>query len=269
MVLESLLSAKEVESNPIKMFVYSVIVTTISLWTSYFIFPSASSVVFLFLITIASAPLLYKVLRKEEESEELNKKIDASFLIRNKQILTIYLFLFIGVLISSTLWYAVLPSHYTSLMFSYQMPIEKALTGSSSGAFYSESSLIAILSNNLEVALIAFIVSLLFGAGAVFILSWNASVIAVFIGNLAKDVALHSSPLQGVLVAIPKGLLSISLHGIPEISAYSLACISGGVLSAGLIRRHETDIVVRDSIVLLTVALVLVFVGGFIEAFLV
>jgi uncharacterized membrane protein SpoIIM required for sporulation len=51
---------------------------------------------------------------------------------------------------------------------------------------------------------------LIFGAGAIFILAWNASVIAAAIGIFANSD----------LSKLPMGVMRYMIHGIPEIGAY-------------------------------------------------
>jgi len=100
--------------------------------------------------------------------------------------------------------------------------------------------------------------SFFFGTGALFILSWNASVIGVFVSNLAKEFsAKYSYSLaQGHLDA----LLSIAVHGIPEIGAYFIAGIAGGILSFGMIRgRHDFRIAKDAAALYMLSALILVF----------
>ena len=48
---------------------------------------------------------------------------------------------------------------------------------------------VKIIINNLKVLFFCLVFSLLYGTGAIFILTWNASVIAAAIGNLIKKQA--------------------------------------------------------------------------------
>jgi uncharacterized membrane protein SpoIIM required for sporulation len=56
--------------------------------------------------------------------------------------------------------------------------------------------------------------SLIFGAGAIFVLAWNASVIAAAVGIFSKNIG-----------NLPLGIARYMIHGIPEITAYFVAAV--------------------------------------------
>jgi len=64
------------------------------------------------------------------------------------------------------------------------------------------------------------IFSLIFGAGAIFILAWNASVISAAIGIFTSYN----------INEIPIGLLRYMIHGFPEITSYFVTALAGGYL---------------------------------------
>ena len=106
---------------------------------------------------------------------------------------------------------------------------------------------------------IAFVFALIFGAGAVFVIVWNASVLGVFIGSYSKS--LWEIPIVG---------LSFLPHGIPEIGAYLLAGLAGGLISAAVLRKNPravTEAIVWDAGKLLALAVILVFIGAVVEVF--
>jgi len=257
MVFELLINPKEAEAKPVEMFFYGLIITSISLFTAYYIFPSSSSVIFLFLVTIATLPTVRAILLEDEEFDEEREKIDMSFFEQHERTIMVYAYFFLGVLISVSFWHTVLPETYSSVLFSQQISTITSIRVSGA-ATESMMSFWTILSNNLKVTTIAFLMSFFFGTGALFILSWNASVIGVFVSNLAKEFsAKYSYSLaQGHLDA----LLSIAVHGIPEIVAYFIAGIAGGILSFGMIRGRQDFRIAKDAAALYMIsALILVF----------
>lgn len=258
MVLESLLSKREVERKPSEMFFYSALVTSAALWLSHAVFPSHASIVFLFLVTIAVAPLVYAVL-KDKEREDEHASIDKAFWERHADVLSIYAFQFLGVVFAVSFWYAALPSSYLPSLFGLQQSTVEAL-----GAFTSDYSLFGILLNNVKVASLAFAVSFLFGTGAIFILSWNASVLGVFIGGLARDMAFTAGLLAWPS-ALVSGLTSIALHAVPEIGAYCIAGIAGGILSAGVIRGKRRTVILKDASALATASSFLLVIAAVLE----
>lgn len=267
MVLESIVSAAQIEKKPSKIFLASFIITTFAIWIAYVIFPSSASIVFIFLITVALSPVIYKVLQDEEIIDErIGDRINLRFYEYHKDVIMIYSFLFLGVLVATSFWFSILPAGYLDVMFSQQISTTEAL-----GAFQLNAGFWIILLNNLKVTTLAFIVSFFFGTGAIFILSWNASVIAVFVGKIARHLAVSiDSPLAnfyGYLYALPTGLLSIALHGIPEIVAYFFAGIAGGILSAGVIRAKRDDIILKDALALFFMSVVILVIAAFIEVY--
>ncbi|MCH7974184.1 MAG: stage II sporulation protein M [Bacteroidetes bacterium] len=90
---------------------------------------------------------------------------------------------------------------------------------------------LAILENNMYVMIFTLIFSLLFGAGAIFILIWNASVIAAAIGIFTRYQ----------LSDIPLGLARYMIHGFPEITAYFITALAGGIFGVGAIRHGIKD----------------------------
>jgi uncharacterized membrane protein SpoIIM required for sporulation len=63
------------------------------------------------------------------------------------------------------------------------------------GAASSSNGLIDIFINNVYVLIFSLVFSLVFGAGAIFILAWNASVIATAIGIFSQS-SLSNLPLS-------------------------------------------------------------------------
>ncbi|MFH1432825.1 MAG: stage II sporulation protein M [archaeon] len=262
MVFEMLMNAKEAESKPIEMFFYGILITSVSLFAAYYIFPSSSSVIFLFLITIAAFPTISAILKDDEEIDEETDRIDLDFFVHYEKTIMVYAYLFLGVLIAVSFWYTMLPETYTQSLFSQQMNTIASIRFSGA-ATETTMTFWTILSNNLKVTTIAFLMSFFFGTGAIFILSWNASVIGVFVSDLAKEFSrkYSYSLMQGHLDA----LLSISIHGVPEIVAYFIAGIAGGILSIGMIRGEQDFRIAKDAGVLYLVSSLILVLAAVLE----
>jgi uncharacterized membrane protein SpoIIM required for sporulation len=109
--------------------------------------------------------------------------------------------------------------------------------------------------------MISMIASLIFGAGAIFILAWNASVIAAAIGIFTRSN----------ITQLPLGLARYLIHGIPEIAAYFMAALAGGIFSTAVTnhdnKRERFLMIVQDSLNLLVIAIVILIIAGLIEVF--
>jgi uncharacterized membrane protein SpoIIM required for sporulation len=101
----------------------------------------------------------------------------------------------------------------------------------------------------------------LLGAGAIFILAWNASVIAA-----AIKIFVNSD-----IGKIPLGLGRYMIHGIPEIAAYFVGALAGGIFSIAVIKREggkERFInIMLDSLSLIIIAIAILFISAIIEVF--
>ncbi len=125
----------------------------------------------------------------------------------------------------------------------------------------NQDRLFLIFTNNIYVLIFTLVFSLVFGAGVIFILAWNASVIAAAIGIFT----------QSRLQELPLGILRYMIHGIPEIAAYFISALAGGIISIAVI-RHEVGSerfweILQDSLNLIIVAVVILFIGALIEVF--
>jgi len=131
----------------------------------------------------------------------------------------------------------------------------------SSSASVHTSRLVSIIGNNFGVLILTLIFSLIFGAGAIFILAWNASVISAAIGIFTRyDIK-----------DIPFGLLRYMVHGFPEIAAYFITALAGGMFGVGIARhaigdKKFTKVMVHVGILLL-IAVATLIVAAFIEVY--
>lgn len=113
------------------------------------------------------------------------------------------------------------------------------------GAAISEASFLGILGNNMIVfAGILFVAALIGSAGA-FILSWNASVLGIFLSSLFSENVLHP------LAYVP--------HASLEMAGFIVAGVSGTMISAAVYREHFSSETWKDlgKLVLLGVLLIL------------
>jgi len=112
-----------------------------------------------------------------------------------------------------------------------------------------------------NVMIFTIIFSLVFGAGAIFILAWNASVIAAAIGIFSE------SDLAG----LPAGVFRYMIHGFPEIAAYFIGALAGGIISIAVIRHDVRSdkfwTILQDSLNLIILAVIVLFIAALIEVF--
>ena len=220
-----------------------------------------------------SMPFIYYTIKLEEKKATSNMG-PLKLLKEHRRALWAFLWLFLGFVIGFSFWYIILP---TTTSFTAQIATYCAINNQGSQECLAQygikgptttttfvpntERLFLIFANNIYVLIFTIIFSLIFGAGVIFVLAWNASVIAAAIGIFTK------SSLDG----LPIALLRYMIHGIPEIAAYFVAALAGGIISIAVI-RHEIGTekfweVLQDSLNLLIISVITLFVAAAIEVF--
>ena len=133
-----------------------------------------------------------------------------------------------------------------------------------------------ILSNNLRVWAFCILFSFLYGAGAIFILTWNASIIGVAVGDVIREALKrlgeygHSNVLVNYFSVLPLGM-GYMVHGIPEVASYFLGALAGGIISSAVVCHHyrssEFWRIIRDSFDLMVVSLLVLLLSAFFEVY--
>ena len=260
-MIESLLSFKEVNKRPYVVMIWAFIISSIAVLISSQVAPSIPSVdpgffVVLFVI-IPSIYFMTALIKKEEaiEEEYIKQHYSKGFWERHEKDIMILLFYFGGLTLGFAVWSVFLPQGF----FESQVAKINQIQGVT-GYATIEASFMQILFNNLQVMIFSFLFSFIFGAGAVFIIAWNASILGVYIGQLSK-----------YLWHIPVVSLAFLPHGIPEIAGYLCAGLAGGLLSAAIIRKNTAEtlkIITLDSLKILGLGIFLILIGAGIEVLL-
>ncbi|MFH1895209.1 MAG: stage II sporulation protein M [archaeon] len=287
MVLESIISGKNARNHPLVMMFLAAALSSVGIWTSYLTFPSSASVLSIAFITIGIVPILYTIFIVEEAEEASKEGKWFSFISRHFDLIKIYSWFFIGLILSYSLWYVVLPPEMNATVFSEQNTVieniselKTELTGNITGTTAVCSDNLwcwfdVILQNNLRVLFLGVILSAVYGVGAMFLIAWNASVIGAVIG---KDALMLVSSYASFgafayVFAYFHGLikaLGLIPHGMFEVLGYFVGAMAGALISIvvtkGHYRKHEIKLLVKDSIGLIFLSLLLLFIGAVIEA---
>ncbi|MEM5794550.1 MAG: stage II sporulation protein M [Candidatus Aenigmatarchaeota archaeon] len=255
MVLEKLVPLKLALRNPLVMIIYGAIISLACLFIASIIFESSIGLMTNLLITIASLPFMLNLIRYHEAKEEEVIEKDTSLLKRHADVLKVYAAFCAGVVIALSSTYVLLPEETSYKLFKDQIDTINAIRGKATFA----DTFQAIFFNNVGVMFLSFLLSFLFGAGAVFIISWNASVLAAAIGSLAKSI--------GGVKALPVAALPFLPHGSLEFLAFFIGAIAGGLISVAITRRKSKNfwLIVFDSLKLLLISIVILGIAAFIE----
>jgi|SRR3989344_1764565 len=268
MVLESLISPEKAEKNPLSMVIYGFIFASISIIFALLIFKEEASMVSVFITVMISIPLVYSTM-KYEENEDLIINDERTLMKQHWKALKYLIFLFFGFIIAYSIWFVALPSELSQSLFSTQLNTISSINSKISGNLLINSNiLIKIFINNLKVMLFCLFFSLFFGAGAIFILTWNASVIGAAMGTFANE---GIKSLGTHFISLPLSLFRYMIHGVFEISAYFMAALAGGIISVAIINNdlkgEYKDKILKDSLDLIIMATAFIIIGGIVEVF--
>jgi len=272
MVLELLINPKKVTGKAWEMFfigaVYSFVAAFLALW----IFKNYVSIVMITLTIIASVPFVSGIINNEEAKDK-SIKDETSLLKEHSGAIKALVYLFFGFTFSFILLYIFLPSAIVERMFSAQLEtIITVQSGTPTGEFIGSLSIFGqIFRNNIKILIFCMAFSFFYGAGALFILTWNASVMATAIGSFIRNNIFYANTAFDYFQVTLFGMLQYLLHGIPEIVAYFIGALASGMISVAMM-KHEymskkfTNIL-KDVGILVAIAVIILFVAGLIEVY--
>jgi len=280
-MLESLINPQRKERGPVKMLFIGILYSSLSLLLAKWFFGAdpvlskySGFIVIAFCIMF-TLPFMYFLIKQEEEEDETVEGIYNVWKIHGDALYA-FMWLFLGMIIAFSFWNMVLedPNLFNAQLETYcqiNSPgnikgcIERytfespSITG---GAMTSkEIRFLSIVENNVYVMIFTLLFSLIFGAGAIFVLAWNASVIATAISLFAKSD----------LAQIPLGVLRYMIHGFPEVAAYFVTALAGGIFGVGVLRNgikdHRFLRILENTFLLLFTAILILLIAGVIEVY--
>jgi uncharacterized membrane protein SpoIIM required for sporulation len=277
MVLESLLNPMKAEKKPWEMFFIGFLYSSVAILLSMWIFKDQTSLVMVFFTVMACTPIVYNTMKLEESKDLVISKEKALIKEHNRAIIFL-MFLFLGITVSFVTWYVFLPSNVIVYAFDKQISTIQAINNQVSGNAYQQFATFSkVFLNNVKVLSFAILFAFIYGAGAIFILTWNASVIGAAIGNFVRSNLSEYAGLLGIekiasyFSVISVGLLRYVLHGIPEILAYFYGGLAGGIISVAIIKKHYKEAkfshILFDVSELLIISLVFLLAAAFIEVY--
>lgn len=279
-MLELLLSPRKAKRRPWEMLFVGIFYASLSLLLVNWIFSQDavlskySGILIVTFTVMFTMPFMYYLIKNEEE-EDLKEEGMFRLLREHGRALGALLWLFIGFIIAFSFWYLVLnssqsfsaqietyctinrPDSFSDCVKEYGIKTPSKTTG----FLTAKEKIFMIFANNVYVLIFTIVFSLIFGAGAIFVLAWNASVIAAAVGIFSKSG----------LASLPLGIGRYMIHGIPEIAAYFIAALAGGIVSIAVIKHDIKNdkfwTIMQDSLNLVIIAVVILFLAALIEVF--
>lgn len=280
-MFEMLINPAKAERKPWEMFFVGAFYASISILLVEWIFkndPVLSQTGGILVVTFTvmfSIPFMFYMFRIEETRSSQDGSSAFQMLKDHRKAIWAFMWLFVGFVIGFSFWYILLPTTGTleqqlDTFCSINRPNDPnckdtvLVRGENTGptAFATNKErMFLIFANNTYVLIFTLIFSLLFGAGVVFILAWNASVIAAAIAIFTRSDLSY----------LPIAMLRYFVHGLPEIGSYFIAALAGGMISFAIIRREiGTERfwkVLQDSLNLIILAIIVLFLAALTEVF--
>lgn len=285
-MFETIINPKKAQRRPWEMFFVGFFYAILSMLIANLLFlgnpvfeEHLSLLIITFTVMFSSIFIYFTIKYEEDKDVHIHKE---SFLLKeHSKAIMCFVYLFLGLVMAFSIAYVVLPQDIVNKNFEMQiaqfcdmnMPGQvsecidqhttaKVISPTSKVSFLrSITNVFSIFSHNTYVMIFCLLFSLLFGAGAIFILTWNATVIATAMGIFAESR----------LIDLPVSILRYLIHGIPEIAAYFTAGLAGGIISVAIIRHNfkhkEFWHILKDSLELILVAFVILFIAALIEVF--
>ncbi|MEW5896365.1 MAG: stage II sporulation protein M [Nanoarchaeota archaeon] len=272
MVLEHIFPEDWLERKGIYAFILGVVYAVIGILISFVLFPSDPALVAVAFTSLLLLPELYKIFSIEERQESMEQKVSLRTLWRDDiNVIRIYVFLFLGILLVYSVGTMLLPQMQTNTLFREQLEIRlgEGFAGSATSGIFSRELFFGLLSNNFMVLLACFILALLTGDGAILFIAWNASVWGTIFGFTAKCCAVFLG--KNPFLYFGMIMLIVFPHMILEAISYFLAAISGSVISKDVIMEEFASQrffeVFGFNLYLLLFALVFLVLGALVETY--
>ena len=277
MVIESIINPIKAERRPWQMIFFGLFYTIIGVFLALWVFEEHASLVFVFFTVMAFVPLIYSTISLEEKKDVLESK-ESILLFEHSRALSFFGFMFLGVTIGCVLCYVLLPEQITNLLFQIQtetiININSHITGDAVNSF---NLFTAIFFNNLKVLIFCILFAFVYGVGAIFILVWNASVIGTAIGNVIRSNVINLANNAGLVNIgnyfhiISFAFLKYAIHGIPEILAYFIGGLAGGIISIAVIRHdvgtNKFETILVDAADMLVISIVFLIIAAGLEVY--
>lgn len=272
MVLEHLFPEDWLEKKGRYAFLLGIIYSIIGILIASILFPGDPALVAVAITSMLLLPELYKIFSIEERQESMAQKITLSEIWQiDMDIVKLYISLFLGILLVYAAATIIMPSLDANTLFREQLEIRygQGFSGSATGGIFSGALFMDLLSNNFLVLMACFILALLAGDGAIFLITWNASVWGTIFGLTAKNASMYLGANPFAVFGII--MLVVFWHMIIEAISYFLAAIAGSVISKDVLSENFASEkffeVFGFNLYLLLFALVFLVLGALVETF--
>jgi len=262
---------------------------------AWLLFPADPSLVAVAFTSILVLPAMRKLFSIEEQQDKNVKKFSVKLLWKNhNDILGVYLLLLLGIFLVYSVAAVVLPSMSVNSLFrdqlelrltddgrgsavdvsnnNYKSVLSDSKIASSSPLHFSGALFLQLITNNILVLFACLALAFLTGDGAIFLLTWNASLWGTIFGVTARNASIVSNMNPFLLLLLV--LVIVLPHALLEMLSYVLGAISGGLMSNDVeLEDNESDkdrfkgSYWKSVLFILLAALVIILIGAIVETF--
>jgi uncharacterized membrane protein SpoIIM required for sporulation len=245
-MLERIIFKDEEESNFIKLFVEIFFIFICLCFLNVLLGGN-----YLFLVALTSISIAYpvvKYIRRQNHLELLEDDLANSLNHFNRQIMVTWL-VFVAATLAFMLTFTLLKD------YSFHAKVVSSITGNITQITYSLSD---ILLNNLYVAFLTFLIALISTSGLLFVIIWNASILAFVLAQASTFVESFGM------------FFGYIGHGLLEIAGYVLIGLAASILSYRIERykrynKEANKHLLKQFFVLLFLGVLLILIGALAE----
>jgi hypothetical protein len=274
MVLEQIFKPEWIEKKPRHAFLLGFIYSIVGAISAKLIFGANPGMMTVAFTSILLVPSLNTLLAIEENQARVKDKywVLKQLWVDHYDIVEVYICMFFGIFITFAMIAFIFPEQAIIPFFEPMFEVigisgqATSLIGWATGV--GAPTILSIFVNNFIVTIVCLLLSLIYGAGAIIFISWNAVVWGVVMGFFAKQALISSSGLNPITVFVAT-IGPFFPHMILESLPYFIAAIIGGIVSKAAVREElfspRFNEIVKDGTVALGVGLVILFVAAVVE----
>ncbi|MBI5392042.1 stage II sporulation protein M [Candidatus Woesearchaeota archaeon] len=274
MVLEQLFKPDWIEKKPRHAFLLGLIYSIVGAISAKLVFganPGMMTVAFTSILLLPSLNTLLQI--EENQAREKHKYGMLKQLWKDHaDIVEVYFYMFMGIFLTFCIIAFTFPEDAVLKFFAPMFEVigisGNATTISGWATSVAGPTILSIFINNFTVTIVCLLLSLVYGAGAIVFITWNAVVWGVVIGYFAKQ-ALVSTANAGLFTTFFTTVLPFFPHMVLEALPYFTASIVGGIVSKAALREElfspRFNEILEDAAVVMGMSLVILLIAAIVE----
>ncbi|MFA6888437.1 MAG: stage II sporulation protein M [Candidatus Woesearchaeota archaeon] len=281
MVLEQLFKPNWIEKKPRHAFLLGFIYSVVGIISAKLIFganPGMMTVAFTSILLLPSLNTLLAIEESKLENEESEGKDKSDIWMIKRlwkdhyDIIEVYIYLFLGIFFTYCIVAFTFPE--VTILHLFAPMLEVIGLGGQTTTMLGWASnvagptILSIFINNFIVTIVCLLLSLIYGAGAIVFITWNAAVWGVVIGFYAKQALVSTAGANPVTIFISY-VGPFFPHMIMEALPYFTAAIVGGIVSKAAIREElfspRFNETIKDAAIVMVISLVILLGAAIVE----